>query len=319
MKRLVLVACVALIALTAASCSQLAVAAATVNGDKISEAEVEHELDRVRSDPTFQDLVKTQADQVRGFARRQILNGLIRQEILAQQARLLHVDVTTAQADRLLSDQAAQSGMSVKQFLKQQNLSAADGRILAERVVREFELKSMVAANVPIDPKQVEAFYNQNKSSFEQVHLARITTRTEADARGVIQELASGRDFAEVARTHSVDDASRAGGDLGWVAPSSLPQDVQAAIAQIGANGLTEPIQTDNGFELYRVLDRRTQPLSAVRGQIQTQIGGQAQDAAFENWIRTRLAIARIVVNPEYGHFDRTTLQVVAGSSQLPQ
>jgi hypothetical protein len=24
-------------------------------------------------------------------------------------------------------------------------------------------------------------------------------------------------------------------------------------------------------------------------------------------------------VNPEYGHFDRATLQVVAGSSKLPQ
>jgi len=164
MKRLFLLAPAVLVAMLSASCSQIAVAAATVNGDKISEAQVESELNRVRSDPTFQDLVKRQAEQVRGFARRQILSGLIRQEILAQQARKLHIKVTASQAERLLSDEAARSGMSVKQFLKQQNLSAADGRELAERVVREFDLKSVVARDVAVDPAQARKSTRLNSS-----------------------------------------------------------------------------------------------------------------------------------------------------------
>src|SRR5438094_9226750 len=106
MKRAFLLVPLVALLLTTVSCSQLAVAAATVNGDKISEAQVERELDRVRSDPTFQDLVKRQADQVRGFARRQILSGLIRQEILAQQAKKMHLTINRAQTDRLLSDEA---------------------------------------------------------------------------------------------------------------------------------------------------------------------------------------------------------------------
>src|SRR2546426_7896154 len=133
-RHLLLVALLGL-ALAASSCAQIAVAAATVNGDKISEAQVERELDRVRSDPTFQDLVKRQADQVRGFARRQILSGLIRQQILEQQARKMHVTITRGQTDRLLSDEASRQGMSVKQFLKQQNLSESDAHQLSERVV----------------------------------------------------------------------------------------------------------------------------------------------------------------------------------------
>src|SRR2546422_4937532 len=120
MKRLLALAPAVLVLILSASCSQIAVAAATVNGDKISEAQVERELDRVRSDPTFQDLLKRQADQVRGFARRQILTAMIRQRILAQQALRLRVNVTSAQTDRLLNDEAARTGMSVKQFLKQQ-------------------------------------------------------------------------------------------------------------------------------------------------------------------------------------------------------
>jgi foldase protein PrsA len=295
------------------------VAAATVNGNKISSAQVERELDRVRNDPTFQDLVTKQADQVRGFARRQILSGLIRQEILAQQAGKLHISVTKAQISRLLSDEAARSGMSVKQFLKQQNLSQTDADQLAERVVREFELKSIVANNVAVDPKQVQSFYNANKAAFEQVHLARITTRTQADANVVIEQLAAGHDFADIARTRSVDSAARGGGDLGYVATSSLPTEVQAAVTQVKSNGITTPLQGAAGFEVYRVLDRRTQPLADVQDQIRSQIGGQAQDATFETWVHNHLATSRIVVNPEYGRFDRGTLEVVAGTGQLPQ
>jgi len=319
MKRLAFLAPVLAVAILSASCSQIAVAAATVNGDKISEAQVEKELDRVRSDPTFQDLVKRQADQVRGFARRQILSGLIRQQILEQQARKMHVTVSPAQEDQLISDEAARSGMSVKQFLKQQNLSPTDGHQLAARVVREFELKSIVARDVAIDPKQVQAFYNQNKSAFEQVHLARITTRTEADARAAIEELAAGRDFADVARRRSIDAAAKTGGDLGFAAMSALPTDVQGALAQATGGGLTAPIQTISGFEVYRVLARRVQPLADVQDQIRSQIGSQSQDQLFEGWVRRHLAEAKIVVNPQYGRFDRSSLEVVAGTGQLPQ
>src|SRR5438132_6054202 len=313
MKRRLLLPLIAVLSVAASSCSQIAVAAATVNGGKISEAQVERELDRVRSDPTFQDLVKRQADQVRGFARRQILSGLIRQEILAQQAKKMHLTINRAQTDRLLSDEANRSGMSVKQFLKQQNLSESDAQQLSERVVREFELKAIVARDVAVDPKQVQSFYNANKAAFEQVHLARITTRSEGDARAAIEELAAGRDFATVARNRSTDASARTGGDLGYTPTASLPSDVQAGLGQAKTGGLTPPIPTANGFEIYRLLDRRVQPLSAVEGQIRSQIGSQAQDATFESWVRKHLAQAKIVVNPQYGRFDESTLEVVAG------
>ena len=308
----------AVVAGTAVSCSQFAVAAATVNGEKISESEVERELDRVRSDPTFQDLVRRQADQVRGFARRQILTGLIRQEVLEQQARRMRLTVRPAQIERLLSEEAARSGMSVKQFLEQQNLSEEDGRQLAERIVREFELKALVARGAPIDARQVRAFYDENKTAFEQVHLARITTRTDSDARIAVQQLAAGADFAEVARARSVDSAARAGGDLGYVPASSLPTQVQGAIAQVEEGSISQPVQTATGFEVYRVLDRRVQPLRDVEGQIRSQIGGQAQEERFESWVRGHLVAARVVVNPQYGRFDRRALQVVAGPRRLP-
>jgi parvulin-like peptidyl-prolyl isomerase len=317
MKRLVFLVPLAVLLATSLSCSQLAVAAATVNGDKISEATVERELDRVRSDPTFQDLLRRQADQVLGFARRQILSGLIRQQILEQQARRLRVVVTGAQADRLLSDEATRTGTSVKQFLKSQKLSLRDGHELAVRVVREFELKSIVIQETGVSAAEIQSFYDRNRSAFEQVHLARITTKTQADARAALEQVASGRDFADVAKARSTDAAASKGGDLGFVAMTTLPGDVQAALTQVQGAGLTTPLQTAGGFQVYRVIERRTQPLTDVASRIRSQLAGQSLDTRFEDWVRGYLASARVVVNPEYGRFDRQALAVVPGTGAI--
>jgi foldase protein PrsA len=244
---------------------------------------------------------------------------MIRQQILTQQAQRLRVNVTSAQTDRLLNDEAARTGMPVKQFLKQQKLSRSDADELATRVVREFELKSIVVQDSRIGDNEVRSFYDQNRANFEQVHLARITTRTQADARAALEQVASGRDFAEVARSRSADSAAKSGGDLGFVPTTSLRNDVQAAIAQVSGAGLTTPLQTSGGFQIYHVIDRRTQPLKDVAAQIRSQLTGQSVDARFENWVRVELSSARVVVNPEYGRFDRATLEVVPGTGTIRQ
>src|SRR5918999_1153029 len=111
MTRRLFIASVA-VALLATSCSSLAVAAATVNGDKITEAEVESELDTLRDDPIFGEALRRDPD-TRGQRRREILTELIRQEIAEQEARRLRITVTRDQVDRLIEREAQARGGSV--------------------------------------------------------------------------------------------------------------------------------------------------------------------------------------------------------------
>lgn len=313
--RRLLVAAV-LVALASISCSAISVAAATVNGVKITEREVEAELDRVRSDPTFQDLLRQQADQVRGFARRQILNGLIRQQILAQEAERRGVRVSEEQVKRLIDQEAQRAGLSVGELRKQQNLSEEDLRTLASRVVREFELKRRVVTDTGIRDQDVEAFYEQNKGAFEEAHLERITVRTQADARDALEALGA-RSFAAVARDESIDAAAANGGDLGFVPLSELGSVVQSAVAQVAVGRVTDPIPSAGGFEIYRVIARRAIPLEDVEDNIRAQLGSQSIDARFQQWVIERVRKARVVVNPKYGRFDASVGEVVPGTGKL--
>lgn len=317
MKRLLLIFFALVVFIGGASCSTFSVAAATVNGDKISESEVESELDRVRSDPTFQDLLQRQADQLRGVARRNILTSLIRQAVLDQEARRRGVRVNQAQVDRLIRQEAERQGLSVEEFREANNLSADDARTIGERIVRLFELRRRVITDVDVDDDDVREAFEAQQEAFVEYNLLRITVRTERDARSVLEDIEAGDTFAELAPDRSIDDLAEDGGDMGWVPATSLPSQAQDAIQRTEVGGITDPIQGPDGFEIYRVVDRRAREFSDVEDELRAQLADQAREAEFDEWLGRRIRAATIVVNPKYGRYDGQSLQVVPGTGTL--
>jgi peptidyl-prolyl cis-trans isomerase SurA len=307
---------VALLCLAAVACSSFAVAAATVNGQKITEAEVESELDRVRGDPTFSALLRPQAEEARGTTRRQILTGLVRQVFLEQEARRLKLRVTKAQTDRLIAQEAARSGLTVQQFRQQQNLTAADAQTLAERVVRLFQVCGKVVSPVELSDARLRAAYDEQKQSLAEVHLARITVGTEAEIRQVLEEVSEGT-FSEVAIARSRDPSAARGGDLGYVRIAQLSPDEQTAVRRTDTGDVTDPINTGAAFEVFRVLDQRTPDFEDVRQELNAQLSEEERQERCTNWLNRRLRSARIIVNPKYGRFDDRTLAIVAGRREL--
>lgn len=305
------------VALVASSCSTFAVAAATVNGVKITEAEVETELNRVRSDPTFQDLLQRQADQLRGVARRNILSSLIRQSVLDQEARRRNIRVTRASVDRLIQQEAGRQGLSVEEFREANNLSADDARTIGERIVRLFELRRSVITDVDVEDKDVRAAFEAQKEAFVEVNLLRITVRTEREAQAVLGDVEDGATFAELAPKRSIDELADDGGDMGFVASTSLSGQAHEAIQATSIGDVTDPVAGHNGFEIYRVVDRRQSDFDDVEDQLRSQLADQSRERQFEEWLGRRLRDAAIVVNPKYGRYDDQGLQVVPGSQEL--
>ncbi len=69
------------------------------------------------------------------------------------------------------------------------------------------------------------------------------------------EELAAGVDFAELARRYSVDlGSSEDGGDLGFVSPGTFPDAFEAAMKQLHVGAVSEPVETDSGFHLVKLL-----------------------------------------------------------------
>jgi parvulin-like peptidyl-prolyl isomerase len=298
------------------SCSTFAVAAATVNGDKITESEVERQLGVLRSDPVFGEALRTDPDE-RGNGRRTILTRLIYSAVAEQQARRFGITPTRGQIERLLEQRAQQEGLSVSEFLEAQNLTQAEGHSIAEQLVREFALQDRVLRGIRLDDDEVRAQYEQNEQAFAEAHLERITVKTEQDARDVLEQLNGGEDFDALASELSIDDSAQDGGDLGYVALARLAPEAQNAVSAAVVGGVTDPVQTASGFEVIHVIDRRIKPFEEAEEEIRSSLAESQRQERYAQWLAERVRKAKIVVNPKYGVFDREQAQVVAETSEL--
>jgi len=72
------------------------------------------------------------------------------------------------------------------------------------------------------------------------------------------ERIVNGEDFAALARANSSDTRSATqGGELGWVSPGDLVPQFEQAMNALPVGGLSEPVQTQFGWHLIEVLERR--------------------------------------------------------------
>lgn len=146
------------------------------------------------------------------------------------------------------------------------------------RIVRDLWLEQAVGERM--DDSAVTELYEETLAAAppaaEEVRASHILVETEDEARALIEQLAAGADFATLAREHSIDPASEQGGDLGYfTAEEMVPPFSEAAFAIEPGNVGEEPVQTEFGWHVIRVEDRRTpEPpsLEEVRPQLEEQV-----------------------------------------------
>jgi peptidyl-prolyl cis-trans isomerase C len=92
-----------------------------------------------------------------------------------------------------------------------------------------------------------------------EVHARHILLKSKEDADTVIKELQGGADFAKLAQQRSTGPSASNGGDLGFFRRDQMvPAFAQAAFALEPGQFTTEPVQTQFGWHVIMVLDRRT-------------------------------------------------------------
>ncbi len=97
-----------------------------------------------------------------------------------------------------------------------------------------------------------------------------------------------GEDFAVLAKANSVDGSAQAGGDLGWTAPGDLVPEFEKAMNALKLNEVSAPVQSQFGWHLIQVLERKTEAVNAEkkRNQIRIALRGRKSEEAYQEWVR---------------------------------
>jgi peptidyl-prolyl cis-trans isomerase C len=127
-------------------------------------------------------------------------------------------------------------------------------------VLREFLVQQTIEEG--LTEEKLRALYDEKKAeegfAREEVHARHILVQTEDEAKAVIEELEGGAEFAEVAKERSVGPSAPSGGDLGFISRDQVvPEFADAAFALQAGETSTAPVQTQFGWHVIDVLERR--------------------------------------------------------------
>jgi len=131
--------------------------------------------------------------------------------------------------------------------------------------------------------EDVTAYYDKeikNGPVEEEVRARHILLDNREAADAVVANLENGADFAALAKERSKGPSGPSGGDLGYFSKQSMVPPFSDAAFKLAAGETSPPVQTQFGWHVIRVEDRRNRPvppLDQVRDQIYQFLISEAQ------------------------------------------
>ena len=223
----------------------------------------------------------------RAVHARRVLDEMIEQRVLVAEARCRGLWPPAAAVDAAYAARAADypnERAFVEALLEQGHTVERFRTLLAEKLAVDRvldEARDPASAPAAADGA-VAAYYAAHPDEFgapEEIRALHIVVPTADEARQIRDEIAKGGgDFAAVARARSTGPEAAAGGDLGYYAKGTMPDGFDSAFdLAVGAVGAV--VETDSGFHLFKVVDRRPAHLRAlpeVADSIRRKLAGPA-------------------------------------------
>jgi len=117
----------------------------------------------------------------------------------------------------------------------------------------------------------------------------RTNDETEALADDLYRQLLDGADFTEMAVEYSEDPGSALnGGDLGWTSGTEFVPAFQSAMAATATGAISPPFESQYGWHILEVQDRREQDMSqeARRNMAMQILHGRRFEEELEKWVK---------------------------------
>ncbi|MFK8056489.1 MAG: peptidylprolyl isomerase [Saprospiraceae bacterium] len=246
---------------------------ATVGGELLLLSELQEQL----------SLMETQGGQKPSDKERcMVVEQLLTAKLLVNQAKLDSIEVgeeeveagLDARFDRILT----MMNNDLKQFEEYYGQTVSEvktafrddlrSQLLSER------MRSQIVANARMTPAEVKAFFGEIPTDSlpyfsSEVEIRELTMKPaindvqRQDALDRVEALRTSildgsADFAEMARKYSEDPGSgRAGGDLGWAPRGTFVPNFEAAAYRLDVGEVSDVIETQFGFHLIELQERR--------------------------------------------------------------
>ena len=122
-----------------------------------------------------------------------------------------------------------------------------------------------------VSDAEAKKFYDAQVGGAEvedEVRARHILVDSKEKARELFEKVAYGTDFAELAKQNSKDPGSKdQGGDLGYFSRGQMVPQFEEAAFKLQKGEVSQPFETQFGWHILKVDDRRAGQARAVRGR----------------------------------------------------
>jgi len=260
---------------------------ATVNGEEV------HQSDLLKQ-------INTMARQGRRISPQEAIDQAISERLLLQAAAESGEVVDATEVEKAYNSVVLRAG-GEEQFQKQlagAKMTLDDVREDIERqMLLQKTLDSKTAGKVDITDASLEAFYAENPEAFESAHARHILIKSaptdpedkKTEARGRMEAIAErikgGEDFAEVAKAESEGPSAPRGGDLGQFGRGRMVPAFEEAVFSMEPGQVSDIVETQFGYHLIEVLERKTIPLEEVRDRLQKELENRQRNQIIGQWL----------------------------------
>ncbi len=115
-----------------------------------------------------------------------------------------------------------------------------------------------------------------------EVRARHILVKTEQEAKDLAKQLKGGADFNELAKKSSDGPSAQTGGDLGYFSRGQMVKPFEDAAFTLQPGQISDPIQTEFGWHVIKVEDKRNRPLPSFE-----EVKDQLMASLIQNQLKT--------------------------------
>lgn len=175
---------------------------------------------------------------------------------------------------RLLSAAAEAGGLADEPEIAQSLRLQREGLLSQAYVSRQVEAKVTEEALREAYKTRIE-----DAPAAAEVRASHILVASEELAQEIRAEIENGAAFADMAAEHGTDGTKNQGGDLGFFTRDMMVAPFADAAFAMEVGAMSQPVQTQFGWHLIELTDRREQPkpsFEEVRGALEQELGSAA-------------------------------------------
>ena len=279
---------------------------AVVNGDIIVLSEL-RQISRNYLDRMSDQFKVAGGDEQLREAERRILDQLIDEKLVNQEADRLAITFSEREVDMAVKDMQNRNKLNDAQFaaaLAEEGMTMPKYREQLKSQMKKVRvIDQEIKSRIQVSKEEVDAYYEKHADDFnaepevriQQIRLiiplessAGEVNRIQAQAESILAKIKGGEEFTSLVGLYSQDPTAQAGGDMGTFKRGELLPAIDEYAFSMKPGEVSPVIRTEGGFHIVKVLGRR-EPTALSdeerRAEVKEVIFSEKAEEDFKVWI----------------------------------